>query len=144
MKLFMKMVLRLESVPVMKLPKQNLSLAIRLISLEKLVVLAKSFVRFVYFNILFRIQIMLTPFNLSFPTIKWVDEMVIKRLCTVIDVDIYIAAVSPAHNVCAKNHYLAIVSTIVETDNPHIEIKAGVDLLGPILDKYIPKERQLI
>ena len=70
--------------------------------------------------------------------------MVIKRLCTVIDVDIYIAAVSSAHNVCAKNHYLAIVSTIVETDNPHIEIKAGVDLLGPILDKYIPKEGQLI
>ena len=44
---------------------------------------------------------------------------------------------SSAHNVCAKNHYLAIVSTIVETDNPQIEIKPGLDLLGPILDKFI-------
>jgi Rab GDP dissociation inhibitor len=51
------------------------------------------------------------------------------------NLDIYIAEVSAAHNVCAKNHYLAIVSTIVETDNPHIEIKPGLDLLGPILDK---------
>ena len=25
----------------------------------------------------------------------------------------------------------------METDNPHIEIKPGLDLLGPILDKYI-------
>jgi Rab GDP dissociation inhibitor len=51
--------------------------------------------------------------------------------------DIYIAEVSAAHNVCAKNHYLAIVSTVVETDNPHIEIKPGLDLLGPILDKFV-------
>lgn len=49
--------------------------------------------------------------------------------------DIYIAEVSSAHNVCAKNHYLAIVSTIVETNNPQMEIKPGLDLLGPILDK---------
>jgi Rab GDP dissociation inhibitor len=51
------------------------------------------------------------------------------------NLDIYIAEVSAAHNVCAKNHYLAIVSTVVETDNPHVEIKPGLDLLGPILDK---------
>jgi Rab GDP dissociation inhibitor len=52
-------------------------------------------------------------------------------------VDIYIAEVSSAHNVCAKGHYLAIVSTIVETDNPHIEIMPGLNLLGPILDKFV-------
>ena len=57
---------------------------------------------------------------------------------TPLTLDIYIAEVSSAHNVCAKDHYLAIVSTIVETDNPHIEIKPGLDLLGPILDKYPP------
>jgi hypothetical protein len=51
--------------------------------------------------------------------------------------DIYIAEVSSAHNVCAKGHYLAIVSTIVETDNPQIEIKPGLDLLGPILDMFV-------
>jgi len=55
----------------------------------------------------------------------------------ILNVDIYIAEVSSAHNVCAKNHYLAIVSTIVETDNPQIEIKPGLDLLGPILDKSL-------
>jgi Rab GDP dissociation inhibitor len=53
-------------------------------------------------------------------------------------IDIYIAEMSSAHNVCAKNHYLAIVSTIVETDNPHLEIRPGLDLLGPILDQYFP------
>jgi RAB protein geranylgeranyltransferase component A len=55
----------------------------------------------------------------------------------VFPLDIYIAEMSSAHNVCAKNHYLAIVSTIVETDNPQMEIKPGLDLLGPILDMYI-------
>ncbi|CAG8432890.1 4719_t:CDS:2 [Diversispora eburnea] len=46
--------------------------------------------------------------------------------------DIYIASVSSSHNVCAKDYYLAIVSTIVETDNPEAEIKPGLDLLGTI------------
>ena len=51
--------------------------------------------------------------------------------------DIYIAMVSSAHNVCPKNYYLAIVSTIVETDNPHLEIQHGLNLLGPIVDQFI-------
>jgi Rab GDP dissociation inhibitor len=49
--------------------------------------------------------------------------------------DIYIASVSATHNVCAKDYYLAIVSTIVETDNPENEIKPGLDLLGPYVEK---------
>lgn len=51
--------------------------------------------------------------------------------------DIYIASVSAAHNVCEKNHYLAIVSTVIETDTPEKEIEAGLALLGPIADKFI-------
>ncbi|KAG0093487.1 Rab GDP dissociation inhibitor alpha [Podila epicladia] len=51
--------------------------------------------------------------------------------------DIYVAGVSSSHNVCEKNHYLAIVSTIIETDNPQVEIQPGLDLLGPIVDKFI-------
>ncbi|KAK9766508.1 Rab GDP dissociation inhibitor alpha [Basidiobolus ranarum] len=51
--------------------------------------------------------------------------------------DIYIACVSSAHKVCPKDHYLAIVSTLVETDDPEAEIKAGLDLLGPISEKFI-------
>ncbi|KAA8913812.1 hypothetical protein TRICI_003120 [Trichomonascus ciferrii] len=61
--------------------------------------------------------------------------------------DIYIAVVSSAHNVCAKDHYLAIVSTIIETDTPHLELEPAFKLLGPrvdtlmgIADIYEPKE----
>ncbi|THH06397.1 hypothetical protein EW145_g4113 [Phellinidium pouzarii] len=51
--------------------------------------------------------------------------------------DIYIAMVSSTHNVCAKDVYIAIVSTIVETSTPELEIKPGLDLLGPIYDKFV-------
>jgi Rab GDP dissociation inhibitor len=43
--------------------------------------------------------------------------------------------VSSHHNVCAKDVYVAIVSTIVETEIPEKEIIPGLDLLGPIYDK---------
>jgi Rab GDP dissociation inhibitor len=49
--------------------------------------------------------------------------------------DIYIAMVSSTHNVCAKDVYVAIVSTIVETNNPEQEIAPGLQLLGSIHDK---------
>ena len=39
------------------------------------------------------------------------------------------------HNVCAKDVYIAIVSTIVETDKPELEIAPGLQLLGPIYEK---------
>ena len=45
--------------------------------------------------------------------------------------------VSPTHNVCAKGMYVAIVSTIVETDKPELEIASGLNLLGPIYDKSV-------
>lgn len=51
--------------------------------------------------------------------------------------DIYIAAVSSTHNVCAKDITIAIVSTIVETDRPEQEIAPGLQLLGPIHDKFV-------
>ncbi|KAK7694774.1 Rab GDP dissociation inhibitor alpha [Cerrena zonata] len=51
--------------------------------------------------------------------------------------DIYIAMVSSTHNVCAKDVYVAIVSTIVETDRPEQEIAPGLALLGPIYDKFV-------
>lgn len=49
--------------------------------------------------------------------------------------DIYVATVSSTHNVCAKDVYVAIVSTIVETDKPEEEIMPGLQLLGPIFEK---------
>ncbi|GAA5820457.1 hypothetical protein JCM3770_003385 [Rhodotorula araucariae] len=51
--------------------------------------------------------------------------------------DIYIAEVSSTHNVCAKDVYIAIVSTVVETGNPEAELEPGLKLLGPIHDKFI-------
>jgi Rab GDP dissociation inhibitor len=51
--------------------------------------------------------------------------------------DIYIAKVSSTHNVCAKDIYIAIVSTIVETDKPELEIVPGLNLLGPIYQKFV-------
>lgn len=51
--------------------------------------------------------------------------------------DIYIAMVSSTHNVCAKDVYVAIVSTIVETDKPEQEIEPGLRLLGIVFDKFV-------
>ncbi|KIJ21891.1 hypothetical protein PAXINDRAFT_159898 [Paxillus involutus ATCC 200175] len=51
--------------------------------------------------------------------------------------DIYIAMVSSTHNVCAKDVYVAIVSSIVETDRPEQEIAPGLQLLGSIHEKFV-------
>ncbi|AQZ12325.1 GDI1 (YER136W) [Zygosaccharomyces parabailii] len=51
--------------------------------------------------------------------------------------DIYIAIVSDSHNVCAKGHYLAIISTIIETDKPHTELEPAFRLLNPIEEKFM-------
>jgi len=50
--------------------------------------------------------------------------------------DIYVACVSNSHNVCAKGFYLAIVSTIVETDDPEKELAPGLNLLESIVEKF--------
>lgn len=44
--------------------------------------------------------------------------------------------VSFAHAVCAKNLYIAMVSTTVETANPEQEIAPAIELLGPILEQF--------
>ena len=55
----------------------------------------------------------------------------------IIIVDIYVSCVSFAHNVASKGFYLAMVSTTVETGNPSSELKPGLDLLGPVLEKLV-------
>lgn len=53
-------------------------------------------------------------------------------------VDIYIAMVSAAHNVCPKGYYIAIVSTIAENDaNHHLELEPGFERLGEIEEKFM-------
>lgn len=51
--------------------------------------------------------------------------------------DVYIASLSSVHQVCPPGYYIAIVSTICETTNPEAEIAFGLNLLGPILEKFI-------
>ncbi|KAL1969944.1 hypothetical protein VTN77DRAFT_7454 [Rasamsonia byssochlamydoides] len=52
--------------------------------------------------------------------------------------DIYIAMVSSVHNVCPKGYYVAIVSTIAETDsNHHLELEPGFERLGEIEEKFM-------
>jgi Rab GDP dissociation inhibitor len=50
--------------------------------------------------------------------------------------DIYVCCVSYTHMVASKGFYLAIVSTTVETDKPEFELRPGLDLLGPIREKF--------
>ncbi|GKT59109.1 GDP dissociation inhibitor [Colletotrichum tofieldiae] len=52
--------------------------------------------------------------------------------------DIYIACVSSAHNVCPKGYWIAIVSTIAETNaNHHLELQPGLERLGKIEEQFM-------
>ncbi|XP_015123145.1 rab GDP dissociation inhibitor alpha [Diachasma alloeum] len=51
--------------------------------------------------------------------------------------DIYVSLVSYTHQVAAKGWFIAMVSTTVETRNPELEIKPGLDLLGPIARRFV-------
>ncbi|XWS63094.1 hypothetical protein CRYUN_Cryun06bG0067000 [Craigia yunnanensis] len=59
--------------------------------------------------------------------------------------DMYLFCCSYAHNVASKGKYIAFVSTEAETDNPEVELKPGIDLLGAVdeifydtYDRYVP------
>lgn len=51
--------------------------------------------------------------------------------------DIYVSLVSYTHQVAAKGWFIGMVSTTIETDDPVSEIKPGIDLLGPIKQKFV-------
>jgi len=51
--------------------------------------------------------------------------------------DMYVMMVSWAHSIAAKDKYVAIVSTVVETGNPEKELEPALKLLGPILEKFV-------
>ncbi|KAI8010183.1 Guanosine nucleotide diphosphate dissociation inhibitor 2 [Camellia lanceoleosa] len=57
----------------------------------------------------------------------------------------YLFCCSYTNNVASKGKYIAFVTTEVETDNPEVELKPGIDLLGPIdeilfetYDRFVP------
>eukprot|EP01006_Ploeotia_vitrea_P054742 TRINITY_DN67920_c8_g4_i1.p1 TRINITY_DN67920_c8_g4~~TRINITY_DN67920_c8_g4_i1.p1 ORF type:complete len:449 (-),score=84.83 TRINITY_DN67920_c8_g4_i1:1464-2810(-) len=51
--------------------------------------------------------------------------------------DVFIVVLSYVHRVVPKGHYLALVSTAVETENPEKELEQGLALLGPIKQKFL-------
>ena len=50
--------------------------------------------------------------------------------------DIFIAVLNSTHSVCKKGYYLAIVSTMVETNNPEAELEPAMNIIGPVLEKF--------
>ena len=58
-------------------------------------------------------------------------------LTTIFVLDIYIACVSFSHNVAPKDKYVAICSTIAETDKPEAELEPALKLLGPIQERFV-------
>ncbi|KAF5099539.1 hypothetical protein DV451_002938 [Geotrichum candidum] len=51
--------------------------------------------------------------------------------------DIYVAVLSSTHLVCSKGQYIAIISTIIETEDPEAEIEAAYKLLGPREETFV-------
>lgn len=45
--------------------------------------------------------------------------------------------VSSVHSICLKDYYIAIISTTVETNNPQEEIKAALELVGKVKEKFV-------
>ncbi|KAK8956092.1 hypothetical protein KSP40_PGU021534 [Platanthera guangdongensis] len=59
--------------------------------------------------------------------------------------DMYVFCCSSSHSIAPKGKYIAFVSTEAETNNPEVELKPGMDLLGPVdvtffdmYDRYEP------
>ncbi|XP_068172382.1 rab GDP dissociation inhibitor beta [Antennarius striatus] len=58
--------------------------------------------------------------------------------------DIYISVVSHAHNVAKDGLYIATVSTTAETKNPEKEVQPALELLEPIMQKFVSVRNLLI
>ncbi|KAI3370072.1 hypothetical protein L3Q82_024873, partial [Scortum barcoo] len=58
--------------------------------------------------------------------------------------DIYIAVVSYTHNVASDGVYIATVSTTVETSTPEKEVQPGLELLEPIMQKFVSVSNLLV
>ncbi|KAG7494102.1 rab GDP dissociation inhibitor beta-like [Solea senegalensis] len=58
--------------------------------------------------------------------------------------DIYISVVSYAHNVASDGMYIATVSTTAETSEPEKEVQPGLDLLEPIMQKFVSVSNLLV
>lgn len=51
--------------------------------------------------------------------------------------DIFIASLNFTHCICMKGYYVAIISTVLETNDPKKELKPAFDLIGNVLDTFM-------
>merc|ERR1719305_34598 len=60
--------------------------------------------------------------------------------------DIYVGSVSQAHNVAAKGHWVAVVSTLMENDQTtaEAELALGLELCGERLETFIATEDLMV
>ncbi|XP_057702523.1 rab GDP dissociation inhibitor beta [Corythoichthys intestinalis] len=58
--------------------------------------------------------------------------------------DIFISVVSYVHNVASDGFYIATVSTIVETKHPEKEVQPALELLEPIMQKFVSVKSLLV
>ncbi|XP_057492364.1 guanosine nucleotide diphosphate dissociation inhibitor At5g09550 [Actinidia eriantha] len=65
--------------------------------------------------------------------------------------DMYLFCCSYSHNVAPKGKFIAFVTTEAETDNPEVELKPGIELLGPVdeilfdtYDRYEPTNQSAV
>ncbi|PSS30025.1 Guanosine nucleotide diphosphate dissociation inhibitor like [Actinidia chinensis var. chinensis] len=65
--------------------------------------------------------------------------------------DMYLFCCSYYHNVAPKGKFIAFVTTEAETDNPEVELKPGIELLGPVdeilfdtYDRYEPTNQSAV
>ena len=74
----------------------------------------------------------------SIPNTKDVDscQIIIPQKQVKRKNDIFIAVLNSTHSVCKKGYYLAIVSTMVETDKPEVELEPAMEIIGPVLEKF--------
>ena len=63
----------------------------------------------------------------------------------------YLFCCSYSHNVAPKGKFIAFVTTEAETDNPEVELKPGIELLGPVdeilfdtYDRYEPTNQSAV
>ena len=74
----------------------------------------------------------------SIPNTKDVDscQIIIPQKQVKRKNDIFVAVLNSTHSVCKKGYYLAIVSTMVETDKPETELEPAMEIIGPVLEKF--------
>jgi len=51
--------------------------------------------------------------------------------------DIFIATLNHTHCVCQNGYYLAIISTVVETDKPIDELAPAFKVIGDVLETFV-------